>query len=96
MLDKDVIHQLLSHFLGEGCTLYSYTSTILRPHVDSYVHKMHVDTYKFIPNYITGILLTIPLEDFTKENGATLYLPGSQSTGRFNTVHFRHLNIHKY
>lgn len=78
-LDNDIIQNFLSQLLDEGSILYSYTSTILRPVVASAVHNMHVDTNKFIPNYITGIVMTIPLEDFTNENGATLYLPGSQN-----------------
>lgn len=77
-LDNDIIFELCKKVLGSPI-LYSYTSTILKPKVDSLVQNIHIDSNKFIPNYISGIVMTIPLEDFTDANGATLYLPGSQN-----------------
>jgi ectoine hydroxylase-related dioxygenase (phytanoyl-CoA dioxygenase family) len=77
-LDNDIIFDLCTRVLGNPI-LYSYTSTILKPKVDSLVQNIHIDSNKFIPNYISGIVMTIPLEDFNNENGATLYLPGSQN-----------------
>jgi ectoine hydroxylase-related dioxygenase (phytanoyl-CoA dioxygenase family) len=76
-LDNDKLQDFYSLVLGNNCILYSYTSTILKPKIKNFVHNVHVDTNKFIPNYITGLVVTMPLEDFTDENGATLYLPGS-------------------
>ena len=78
-LDNDIIYELCSRVLGNPI-LYSYTSTILKPREYSLVHNIHIDANnKFIANYISGLVMTIPLEDFTEENGATLYLPGSQN-----------------
>jgi ectoine hydroxylase-related dioxygenase (phytanoyl-CoA dioxygenase family) len=75
-LDNDIMLEMFSRMLG-GNTLYSYTSTILKPAKISAVHNMHVDTNKFIDNYPTGIVMTMALDDFTNDNGATLYLAGS-------------------
>jgi ectoine hydroxylase-related dioxygenase (phytanoyl-CoA dioxygenase family) len=79
-LDNDKMMEIFSRILGSNCILYSYTSTILKPKKKSGVHNMHIDTNKFIPNYITGVVMTMPLDDFTNENGATLYLPGSHNS----------------
>lgn len=76
-LDNDVIQEIFSRMLGNDAILYSYTSTILKPDTVGGVRDIHIDTNKFIPNYVTGIVMTMALDDFTEENGATLYLPGS-------------------
>lgn len=76
-LGNKIMLDFFSSILEKNCVLYSYTSTILRPGVTSGVHSMHVDTNKFIPDYVTGVVMTLALDDFTNENGATLYLPGS-------------------
>ncbi len=78
-LDNDIIMELCTRMLGNGCILYSYTSTILKPNKQSAVHDMHIDTNKFIPNYLTGLVMTVALDDFNEENGATLYMPGSHN-----------------
>ena len=83
LMDNDIIHSILNPILGEDTILYSFTSTILKPNTIGGVQDIHVDANKFIPNYISGIVMTIPLEDFTNENGATLYLPGSQNLATF-------------
>lgn len=79
-LDNDIMQEIFSLMLGDNPILYSYTSTILRPGQVGGVRDMHTDTHKFIPGYVTGIVMTLPLEDFTEANGATLYLPGSQNS----------------
>jgi len=80
ILDNDIILEMYYRLLDKSCILYSYTSTILKPKVmKTAVQSIHVDTFKFIPGYITGIVMTLALDDFTAENGATLYLPGSHN-----------------
>lgn len=77
-LDNEIVLALCAKVLGENCTLYSFTSTILKPKIKNAVHNLHVDTNKYIPGYLTGLVMTVALDDFTEENGATYYLPGSQ------------------
>ncbi len=79
LLDNDIYFRMCEEVLGAGSILYSYTSTILRSKSEDFVQNIHIDSYKFIPNYHLGLLCTIALDDFTEENGGTLYLPGSQN-----------------
>ena len=63
--------------LGEGCTVYAYTSSSMPPSKVNYSGRIHVDCPRIIPGYITNMGATILLDDFTEENGATWYLPNS-------------------
>jgi ectoine hydroxylase-related dioxygenase (phytanoyl-CoA dioxygenase family) len=74
MLENDKMHEVFSHFLGDTCIVYSFTSTVVYPHQKQYTCDIHTDTPRLIPDYHLG-LLTLALDDFT-ENGATFYLPG--------------------
>jgi ectoine hydroxylase-related dioxygenase (phytanoyl-CoA dioxygenase family) len=78
LLDNPTMHEVFDYFLGETCILYSFTSTILRPHDRSPATAIHTDTPRLIPGYHAGLVMTLAIDDFTEENGATLYLPGSQ------------------
>jgi ectoine hydroxylase-related dioxygenase (phytanoyl-CoA dioxygenase family) len=65
--------------LGDGCTAYAYTSSSMPPHSVNYSGRIHVDCPRIIPGYITNMGVTILLDTFTEENGATWYLPGSHT-----------------
>lgn len=81
MLELFANEKLNSHFnavLGEGCTVYAYTSSSMPPHQANYSARIHVDCPRIIPGYITNMGATIALDDFTEDNGATYLLPGSQ------------------
>lgn len=65
--------------LGEGCIIYAYTSSSMPPSSGNYSVRIHVDCPRIIPNYVTNMGATILLDDFTEENGATWFLPGSQT-----------------
>lgn len=82
LLENYVMHQVFSHFLGKSCILYSYTSAFLHPSDQPPVCRIHVDSHRYIPNYHSGIIMTLALDDFTEENGATYYLPGSHRSER--------------
>ncbi len=79
MLDHAVMHQVFGAFLGPTAILYNYGSTFLLPGGNPGSRRIHVDTPRLIPNYHSGLIMTLALDDFTEENGATLYLPGSQT-----------------
>lgn len=64
--------------LGEGCTVYAYTSTSMPPHKSNFSNRVHTDCPRVIPGYVTNMGATIALDDFTEDNGATWYLPASQ------------------
>jgi ectoine hydroxylase-related dioxygenase (phytanoyl-CoA dioxygenase family) len=63
--------------LGDGCTVYAYTSSSMPPSAVNYSSRIHVDCPRIIPGYTTNMGAAILLDDFTEENGATWYLPGS-------------------
>lgn len=80
VLDNDIMHKIYSEFLSDTCILYTYCSTILRPNEEVPPNKIHMDTPRFIPNYSYAIQMTIALDDFTEESGATYFLPGSHKS----------------
>ncbi|MEM9202763.1 MAG: phytanoyl-CoA dioxygenase family protein [Actinomycetota bacterium] len=77
LLENERMHDVLSHFLGESCVLYASTSTVIIPEVEQYTCNIHTDTPRLVPGYHMGMLMTLALDDFTNDNGATWYLPGS-------------------
>lgn len=74
--------RLLSGFesvLGPGCILYAYTSSSMPPGRSNFSRRIHVDSPRLIPGYVTNMGATILLDDFTPENGPTSFLPGSHT-----------------
>lgn len=65
--------------LGDGCIIYAYTSSSMPPCGDNYSSRVHVDCPRLIPGYLTNMGATILLDDFTEQNGATWFLPRSQT-----------------
>lgn len=65
--------------LGEGCIVYAQTSTSMPPKSGNYASRIHVDCPRVIPGYVTNMGALILLDDFTEENGATWFLPYSQT-----------------
>lgn len=80
LLDNDVLDELLGALIGERWILYSYTSTVMLPDQHQYTAEIHTDTARNLPGVQLAALATVALDDFTEENGATWYLPGSHRT----------------
>lgn len=64
--------------LGDESIVYAYTSSSMPPGGVNYSARIHTDSPRIIPGYVTNMGATILLDDFTEENGATWFLPGSQ------------------
>lgn len=77
LFENDRLMKPFNTLLGEGCTVYAYTSSSMAPGRTNYSGRIHVDCPRFIPGYVTNVGATILLDDFTLENGATWYLPAS-------------------
>jgi ectoine hydroxylase-related dioxygenase (phytanoyl-CoA dioxygenase family) len=77
LLENPVLHAHLTPILGDTCIVYAYTSSSLPPGGTNYSNRIHVDCPRFIENYVTNVGITLALDDFTDENGATYLLPGS-------------------
>lgn len=63
--------------LEDTCVVYANTSSSMPPGGGNFSVRIHVDCPRFIPGYMTNMGATILLDDFTEQNGATWYLPGS-------------------
>ena len=78
LFDNTKLTEPFNSILGEGCIVYAYTSSSMPPNSTNYSRRIHIDSPRIIPNYITNMGATILLDDFTEENGATYFLPNSQ------------------
>lgn len=65
--------------MGDGCIVYSQTSTSMPPHGANFSSRIHVDCPRIIEGYISSFMALMLLDDFTEENGATWFLPGSHN-----------------
>ncbi|MBN8664017.1 MAG: phytanoyl-CoA dioxygenase family protein [Chitinophagales bacterium] len=79
LFDNELLNTCFNAVLGDGCTVYAYTSSSMPPNKTNYSNRIHVDCPRIIPGYITNVGATILLDDFTEENGATWFLPFSQT-----------------
>lgn len=86
ILDTEVMHQVFSNFLGETCILYNYGSTFLLPNGTPPSMEIHTDMPRLVKNYHSGLIMTLALDEFNSDNGATVYLPGSQILERRPTL----------
>lgn len=77
LLENSKLHAHLGELLGDTCILYAYTSSSMPAGGSNYSHRIHVDSPRFIPGYVTNVGVMLALDDYTLENGATYYLPGS-------------------
>lgn len=77
LFDNPRLIEPFNAILGDGCTVYAYTSSSMPPTRGNYSGRVHVDCPRIIPGYVTNMGATILLDTFTEENGATWYLPNS-------------------
>jgi len=78
-LENETLHAYLSALLTDTCIVYAYTSSSMPPGGSNYSHRIHVDCPRLIPHYTTNVGVMVALDDYTSENGATYFLPGSQT-----------------
>lgn len=76
-LENPVLHQCLSALLSPWCILYAYTSSSLPPRGSNYSRRIHTDAQAACQPYVSNVGVLLALDDFTEENGATAFLPGS-------------------
>jgi ectoine hydroxylase-related dioxygenase (phytanoyl-CoA dioxygenase family) len=77
LLEDPTIVETLDAFLGNTSILYAYTSSSMPAGGTNYSHRVHVDSPRVIPGYMTNLGIIVALDDFTEENGATFFLPKS-------------------
>ena len=77
LFDNRALMAPFEAILNPTCIVYAYTSSSMPPRKTNYSRRIHRDCPRVIPGYVTNMGATILLDDFTEENGATYYLPGS-------------------
>lgn len=77
LLDHALFNAWTKRLLHPHCIIYAYQSSSLPPGQGNYGSRIHVDCPRFIPDYMTNMGVIFPLDDFTEDNGATYFLPGS-------------------
>ncbi len=77
LLETPLIVAALDEFLTNTSTVYAYTSSSMPVGGTNYSHRIHNDCPRIIPNYPTNVGVIVALDDFTDDNGATYFLPGS-------------------
>jgi len=77
LLETPLIVGALDEFLSNSSTVYAYTSSSMPTGGTNYSHRIHNDCPRIIPGYITNVGIIVALDDFTDDNGATYFLPGS-------------------
>ena len=77
LLENPAIVSALDAFLGPTSILYAYTSSSMPSGGSNYSRRVHVDSPRVIPDYMTNLGVIVALDDFTDDNGATYFLPGS-------------------
>lgn len=77
ILDNPVMNAYMDKAFSNTCIVYAYQSSSLPPSQGNYGSRVHVDSPRFIPGFYTNMGAIFPLNDFTEDNGATYYIPGS-------------------
>lgn len=70
VLEDSLIMNLMRQILGHGAIVHAFNSSSMPPNNSNYAGAIHVDSPRCIPGYITNMVLTIALDDFTQKNGA--------------------------
>jgi ectoine hydroxylase-related dioxygenase (phytanoyl-CoA dioxygenase family) len=79
VLENEILHAYLSALLTDTCIVYAYTSSSMPAGGSNYSHRVHVDCPRLIPGYMTNVGVMMALDDYSDANGATWFLPGSQT-----------------
>jgi ectoine hydroxylase-related dioxygenase (phytanoyl-CoA dioxygenase family) len=77
LLENPSIVSALDTFLSDTSIVYAYTSSSMPAGGSNYSHRVHNDSPRIIPGYLTNLGIIVALDDFTDDNGATYFLPGS-------------------
>jgi ectoine hydroxylase-related dioxygenase (phytanoyl-CoA dioxygenase family) len=77
ILEHPAIVEVLDEFLSDTSILYACTTSSMPAGGSNYSHRIHVDSPRVIPGYISQIGVILALDDFTEQNGATYLLPRS-------------------
>ena len=86
LLNSESLCSVVDYVLDSTAILYASSTSTVDSRDTNYAGRIHVDSPRIIPGYITNLNLIIPLSDFTEENGATQLLPKSFERASAPTV----------
>ena len=78
LLEHPSLVEAFDTFLSNTSIIYACTTSSMPAGSSNYSNRVHVDSPRIIPGYISKIGIILALDDFTHDNGATFILPGSQ------------------
>ena len=78
LLENQFILDMFEAVLGPECIIYCLNSAIMPPQQRTSACEIHVDQTFHIPGYCARMLMTLALDDFTEDSGATYHMPRSQ------------------
>ena len=78
LLENDRIFEPFEWILGDDCILYAMISACKIPHHSTYTNRIHNDFSVRIKDSYLRILGILMLDDFKMDNGAPLFMKGSQ------------------
>lgn len=76
-LEHPSVVEVLDEFISDTSILYACTTSSMPAGGSNYSNRIHVDSPRVIPGYISQIGVIIALDDFHEDNGATYMLPSS-------------------
>lgn len=77
IFENDNVVIPINWVMGESSIIYSYTSSSMPPHKGNDASHIHVDCPIFLKDFVLRLGVLLPLVDFTEDNGASFYMPGS-------------------
>ena len=75
--EKPLIVNLLSNLLGKSYIIYAFQSSSLPGGGTNNAHRIHCDSPRVIPGYISNVGVIITLDMYTSDSGAIQFMPKS-------------------
>lgn len=85
LLVNPAVRSAVDAVLGDTSILYAFVTSSMPPTGTNYSHRVHVDSQRVIHGYPTNLGVIVAFDDFTDDNGATYFLPGSFASERVPT-----------
>lgn len=77
-LEQKPVFDILRGFMESELILYTMTTSCIPPGRSNYTNRIHRDTHIIVPGFRPIVAMQVLLDDFTEENGAPLFVRGSQ------------------
>lgn len=77
--EEPTIDGVLTGLLGHSYIIYAFQSSSLPPNGTNNANRIHCDSPRLIPGYITNVGVIITLDDYTDQSGPIEFLPSSHT-----------------